>query len=85
MVTAGDVIYPLIKALNLPNVSVLEAALDMYSYPIAKLIKRNAPLTMKIAQKIIEKYPDVNPAFLVTGKGPVLMDDTMKRLLGFQL
>ncbi|CAL2077398.1 conserved protein of unknown function [Tenacibaculum sp. 190524A02b] len=55
------------------NISVLhfEKSIDTRS-TIDKAIKNNSNLRSDILAKIIERYPDINPKWLVTGKGNML-------------
>ena len=53
------------------NVSQFEREIKVGSSAISKAITRNSKITMDVVVKILERYPQVNKDWLLTGKGSV--------------
>jgi len=56
------------------SVLAFEKSVDTRS-AIDKAIKKSSNLRSDILAKIIEKYPDVNPKWLLSGKGNMLVEE----------
>ena len=52
---------------------------------IDKAIKNNSNLRSDILAKIIETYTDINPEWLLTGKGKMLSSDSRSSLNDFEI
>lgn len=71
MTPATTTLPPLLKEYGIPTVHALEVELGITGTGIGALVRRGAPLSIAVIGKILDRYPDANPAFLVTGKGKV--------------
>ena len=82
MAKAAEVIPALVEAVGLRSTYDLEFHLGLASNPLAKLIRRDSDLSITYITLILEAFPGVNPSFLVTGKGPVILNEETAKVLG---
>ena len=54
------------------SVSAFEKSIDLSNNSIQIALKRKASVKDTVLNKILETYPDINPVWLLTGKGDML-------------
>jgi len=81
MAKASVVIPRLLHVLDMNSTYELEDMIGLNGMPIYKLISRDSELSITMINYLLATFPDLNPSFLVTGKGPVMMDGSLKKLL----
>jgi hypothetical protein len=66
--------------LKLKNISLnsFDKRLGLGNGYIGKQIKKNASIGSEILQKIIAQFPDLNPLWLLLGKGNMVVEDENK-------
>lgn len=81
MAKAKDVLPALMQVYGFKRLLPFEEYLELKGNPLSKLLRRDSELSVSVCVRIIEKFPDVNPAFLLTGKGPVMLTPELKKAL----
>jgi len=72
----SSIAYRIKEFADAKNLSIraIEAAIGASNGTIGKALKRGTDIQASWLEKIVAKYEDLNPAWLLTGKGSILLE-----------